>query len=167
MENMNRQKAYLIISCLFASSIAFSQIHQTISATGGNASGAGGSSISYTAGQIAYSLKGISDWTIAEGVQQPYEISTLRTTIENGEDITLKYEVFPNPARGFFKLTVNPFNDENIRFRLYDNKGLVLMDKKVESGETVITIDALLSTIYFLKVFRDDKEVKVFKIVKI
>lgn len=164
---MNKKKITFLIYALSISAATYTQIHQTIAATGGNASGTGGSSISFTVGQIAYGLKGSSEWSVSEGVQQPYEISVLKTSIESTEDITLEYKVFPNPVHDFFKLTVKPFHNEKMRYRLYNDNGLKLLDKKVESEETLISVDNFISTIYYLKIFIDNKEVKIFKIVKI
>jgi hypothetical protein len=74
--------------------------------------------------------------------------------------------VYPNPTSGFMKLIVESFDYENLRFRLYDINGVLLQDKKVESKETVISMESLSASIYFLKVTKENKEVKVFKIVK-
>jgi hypothetical protein len=64
------------------------------------------------------------------------------------------------------KLIIQPFGDENLRFRLYDLNGVLLQDKKVESEETEISLENLSSSMYFLKVIKDNMEVKTFKIIK-
>jgi hypothetical protein len=63
-------------------------------------------------------------------------------------------------------LIVESFDYENLRFRLFDINGILLQDKKVESKETEISMDNLSSSVYFLKVIKNNVEVKVFKIVK-
>jgi hypothetical protein len=152
----------LIFCCGFSS--AFLQGQEVISPTGGNATGSSGS-VSYTIGQILYSTFSGTNGSVVQGVQQPYEISIL-TAIENSEGITLDCMVYPNPTSGFMKLIVESFDYENLRFRLYDINGILLQDKKVESKETVISMESLSASIYFLKVTKENKEVKVFKIVK-
>ena len=136
----------------------------TTTTTGGTANGSGGS-VSYTIGQITYHTISGTNGSVAQGVQQPYEISVV-TAIDNTEGITLVYKVYPNPTRGLITLTIKPFYNENLRFRLYDLNGILLQDKKIESEETVISMLNHSSAIYFLKVLKDTKEVKIFKIVK-
>ena len=78
----------------------------------------------------------------------------------------LLMNVYPNPTSGSFKLTVRSPEDRNLRVRLYDMNGSLLQDKEIVSEETEIFIQDLSSTMYFLKVINNDKEIKVFKIVK-
>jgi hypothetical protein len=137
---------------------------EAIVTTGGTATGTGGSA-TYTAGQIVYSTISGTNGYIIQGVQQPYEISVV-TAIENAEDITLESILYPNPTEGSIKLVIKSFEDENMRFRLYDTNGLLLHDKKILDKETVISVDNLSPALYFLKVIKDKLEVKVFKIVK-
>ena len=141
------------------------EAQNTITTTGGNATGTGGT-VSYTVGQIANSTLSGTNGFITQGVQQPYEISVV-TGIDNTSSITLECIVYPNPTRGLIKLIVETLDHENLKFRLYDINGVLLQDKKVESRETEISMENLSSSIYFLKVIINNKEVKIFKIVKI
>jgi hypothetical protein len=140
------------------------QAQSTIPTTGGNATGTGGS-VSYTVGQVIYSTLSGTNGTVAQGVQQPFEISVV-TAIRNTEEISLDCLVYPNPTNGLTKLVFKSPDYENLRFRLYDINGVLLQDKKVESMETEISMENLSSSVYFLKVIKDNMEVKVFKIVK-
>jgi hypothetical protein len=161
---MTKKIKFLFVAFLCSIYVASLQGQSIIPATGGNATGSGGS-VSFTIGQITYQTLSGTSGTIAQGVQQPYEISVV-TVIENTEGITLEYKVYPNPTRGLITLTIKPYNNENLRYRLYDLNGLILQDKKVISDETEISMESLNPAIYFLKVLKDNKEVKVFKIVK-
>jgi hypothetical protein len=137
---------------------------ETIPAAGGTATGSGGK-VTYTVGQLVFNVITGTNFSIIQGVQQPYEIS-VATAIEGTEDITLECIVYPNPAEGFIRLVIKSFENENMRFRFYDMNGVLLQDKKIEDKETEISMYNLSSAIYFLKVIKDNKEVKVFKIVK-
>ena len=137
---------------------------ETIPATGGNATGSGGS-ISYTIGQITYQTLAGTTGTVAQGVQQPYEISVV-TAIDNTTNINIECTVYPNPTRGSLRLVVESSDYENLRFRLFNINGVLLKDYKVEARETEISLDDLSSSVYFLKVMNSNKELKVFKIVK-
>jgi len=77
---------------------------ETIPATGGNATSIGGS-VSYTVGQVTYNTFSGTNGTIAQGVQQPYEISVV-TAIRNTEEINLECLVYPNPTSGLVKLVL-------------------------------------------------------------
>ena len=151
----------LSLSCLSA---AIAQGQGTIPATGGTATGSGGS-VTYTVGQIADSVITGTNGFIIQGVQQPYEISTV-TAIEDTEDITLGYSVYPNPTEGIIRLVIKSFNEGDFRFQLYNLNGTVLQDKEVTDEETEISMENHASAVYFLRVLRDNREVKVFKIVK-
>jgi hypothetical protein len=160
-----KQKMRLLWSLLFfclCAGVAKGQ--GTVPATGGSATGAGGS-VTYTVGQVAFSVVTGTNGFIIQGVQQPYEISTV-TTIEDMEDITLEYSVYPNPTVGIIRLVIKSFNDGDFRFQLYNLNGTVLQEKKVTDEETEIALESHTSAVYFLRVIRDNIKVKVFKIVK-
>lgn len=150
----------LLVFCLC---LVIVQGQSTIPASGGNATGSGGS-VSYTVGQVTYQTFEGTTGTFAQGVQQPYEISVV-TAIENTEGIILEYKVYPNPAHGFIKLTIKPFDDGNFRYRLHDLNGILLKEKNIESEETEISLESFNPSMYFLKVLKDNQEVKVFKII--
>jgi hypothetical protein len=161
---MNPKIRLLCSLSLFCLSAAVAQGQGTIPATGGIATGTGGSA-TYTVGQVAYSVITGTNGFIIQGVQQPYEISTV-TAIEDTEDITLGYSVYPNPTEGIIRLVIKSFNDRDFRFQLYNLNGTVLQDKEVTDEETEISMESHKSAVYFLRVIRDNNEVKVFKIVK-
>ena len=140
------------------------QAQNTISASGGNASGSGGS-VSYSVGQIVYTSNTGTNGSAAQGVQQPYEISVV-TGIEEAKDISLEIMVYPNPATDFVKLMIKNYEVENLRYQLYDINGRLLQDNKVEGNETNIVMSNFLPATYFLKVTDNNKVVKTFKIIK-
>lgn len=135
-----------------------------ISATGGTATGTGGT-VTYTVGQVAFSTFTGTSGSVAQGVQQPWEISTV-TAIEKTEGITLEMSVYPNPTGGVLKLTIRDIDDKNLRYRLFDMNGLLLQDKKIDSEETEISLQDYSSTMYFLRIVNNKQDIKVFKIVK-
>jgi hypothetical protein len=135
-----------------------------IPATGGTAAGTSGT-VTYSAGQITYNTFMGAGSSIAQGVQQPYEISAV-TGIENTEDVTLEYVVYPNPTEGTVKLLIGSFNNGTYSFQLYDLNGKVLRGNVITDRETELSLESLSQAVYFLRVFRNSREVKVFKIVK-
>jgi hypothetical protein len=161
---MKRQWKTLCMFFLFGFRIAILQAQETIPVTGVTATGSGGS-VSYTVGQIANNMLAGTNGTSAPGVQQPYEISVV-TAIDNSPPIRLECRVYPNPTSGIVRLIFESNEYEDLRFRLYDITGALLQDKKIESIETEISLGNSSSSVYFLKVYKNNIELTVYKIVK-
>lgn len=135
-----------------------------VTTTGGNASGSGGSS-SYTVGQLGYTTNSGTTGSVAQGVQQPYEISIVNG-VEEAKEIELSCMLFPNPTSDFVNLKLNSYKVENIIYQIFDFNGKLLEYKKINGSETIIEMKKYSDAVYFLKVFQGDKELKTFKIVK-
>lgn len=154
----------MIVFCLFGCGATI-QAQNTIPASGGNASGDGGT-VSYSVGQVVYTTNtSVTSGSIAQGVQQPFEISVI-TAIEQAEDITLVCSVYPNPANDFLTLKVENYDNKSLSYRLFDANGKLLESKKVTGNETTISMANLLPNLYLLKVIDNQKEIKIFKIIK-
>jgi len=80
------------------------QAQTNVNATGGNASGNGGS-VSYSVGQVVYTTHKGSNGSVAQGVQQPYEISVAGIDEANG--ISLRVTVYPNPTTDYLTLEID------------------------------------------------------------
>jgi hypothetical protein len=162
---MMKLKKIKLCAILF-SGFALNQLiaQEVLTASGGNASGSGGSA-SYTVGQIAYNTYSGSNGSVAQGVQQPFEISVV-TAIEEGKEINLNCKVYPNPATYFLVLKVENLNKKNLSYQLYDSDGKLLELRKVESDETTISMENFKPSIYLLKVIQNNKDIKSFKIIK-
>jgi len=138
---------------------------QTVTTTGGNASGGGGS-VSYTVGQVAYTtITDATNGSIAQGVQQPYEISVV-TALEEAKNISLEFSVYPNPATDYLILKINGSVETPCMASLHNINGTILQTIKVETNETTIPMQGYSSGTYFLKITRANKEIKTFKIIK-
>lgn len=140
------------------------QAQTSVNATGGNASGSGGS-MSYSVGLIVYTTNTGTNVSVAQGVQQPYEISVV-TGIEEAKDINLSVSAYPNPTTDYLTLEVKEFELSNLRFQLYDMSGKLLQSEKITGTQTSIVMSNLVPAIYFVKVVQGNKEVKTFKIIK-
>ena len=71
---------------------------ESSTAAGGDATGIGGSS-SYTVGQVVYTTNTGTNGSLAQGVHQPYEIST--TLGINETTINLELSLYPNPTTNY------------------------------------------------------------------
>ncbi len=161
---MRCKKRKLIAIFLLGLGITGLQAQNAITATGGDASGSGGS-VSFTIGQIAYNTATNSNGSVAQGVQQPFEISEVSGLIES-KGITLQCSVFPNPTSDFLTLKIEGEMQIQYLVSLIDINGKMLVSKKTEGFETIISMKNLVPAVYFLKITQYDNEVKTFKIIK-
>ena len=136
---------------------------ETVPASGGDATGAGGTS-SYTIGQLVYTTNTGGSGSVSQGVQQLYEITTI-TEIEVSE-INLEFTAYPNPTENFLTLQIGDYGNEQLSYQLYDMRGKLLDNKQVLIKNTSISMQALPSSTYFLYVLDNNSLIKTFKIIK-
>lgn len=140
------------------------QAQEATLTTGGEASGSGGT-VSYSVGQVVYFTNTGTTGSVAQGVQQPYEISVV-TGIPEAKDISLSVSAYPNPTSDYLNLKVENYDNKNLSYQLFDINGKLLESKKIESNKTSIVMSNFVPATYFLKVTEGNKEVKTFKIIK-
>ena len=143
--------------------ITAAQAQQSTNASGGDASGSGGSA-SYSVGQVVYTTHTGSTGEVAQGVQQPYEISVV-TGLEE-KQISLNLQAYPNPTSDYLTLNVGNLELSNLNFQLFDLGGKIIESKKITNTTETFRMENLPNANYLLKVFNNDKEVKTFKIIK-
>ena len=100
------KKIYTLL--LFSLLGLFAMGQSAIVPLGGDAQGSTGS-VSYTVGQVVTQTAANSNGSIsvAEGVQQPYEIQTVG--VNDYPMITLNAKVYPNPTENMAQLELNGF----------------------------------------------------------
>jgi len=143
------------------------QAQESVNATGGNASGSGGT-VSYSVGQVVYTTNIGTNGSVAQGVQQPFEISVV-LAIEEAKGINLTVSAYPNPTTDYLTLEVDAsttLSIQSMAYQLYDMQGKLLQNEKITSNQTSIVMSNLVPTTYFVKVIESNKEVKTFKIIK-
>lgn len=164
---MKSKKLCLVALLLLLAGLTGVYAQETLSAAGGNASGSGGSA-SYSIGQAFYSTSSGTNGSVAQGVQQPFEISVL-SGIDEGTSINLVCTAYPNPTTDFLILKIDAStvpSTESLSYQLYDQIGKLLVSKRIEGNETSIDMKILVPAIYFLKVTGSNKTIKTFKIIK-
>ena len=153
----NTLQLILILACC----TVFGQ-QQAVSA-GGEATGSGGSS-SYSIGQIAQNYSIGSNGSLSEGLQQPFEFSTLGT--DNFPNIVLEMSTYPNPATRNVTLKIANLYSENLSYQIVDITCKQISEVKILNVETQISLENLNASIYFLIVNNQTKTIKTFKIIK-
>lgn len=161
---MKNNKHHLFF--LFITSASFFSGHsqENIVTSGGNATGAGGSS-SYSVGQITYTSQTGPGGIVTLGVQQPYEIVTLGN--DEFKEINLVMTIYPNPTIDLLNLVIADKEWNDLSCQLSDINGkIVSKNKNIITSETSISMQGLQNGIYFLAVTNGYKTLKTFKIIK-
>jgi len=162
---MRHKKLKLSAILLLGLGLTGLQAQTAVPATGSNASGSGGT-VSYSVGQVVYTTNtGGSNGSVAQGVQQPFEISVV-TGLEEAKGINLSVSAYPNPTTDFLNLKIENYDNTNLSYQLFDISGKLLETKKLEGNQTNIVMSNLVPATYFVKVTDGNKEVKTFKIIK-
>ncbi len=130
---------------------------------GGDATGTGGK-VSYSVGQIAYTYASGANGSVSQGMQQPFEISTLGN--DDFPTIILEMNVFPNPTTNNAILKIGDFSTENLSYQLVDVTGKIISNNRISNSETQINMENLNATLYFLKVTNQNTTIKTFKVIK-
>ncbi|MFZ4739613.1 MAG: T9SS type A sorting domain-containing protein [Bacteroidales bacterium] len=161
---MRHKKLKLSSVLLLGLGLTGLQAQESTNATGGNASGSGGS-VSYSFGQLISTTNTGTNGSVVQGVQQPFEISVV-IGIEEATGISLSVSAYPNPTTDFLTLEVKDFELSNLYYQLYDLQGKLLQSEKIMGKQKSIVMINLAPATYFVKVVKGDKEIKSFKIIK-
>jgi len=152
---------FLLLNLLFYDSVA----QETTSTAGGTINSDGGS-ISFTVGQVTNLYLTESNGSVAQGVQQPYEIFLI-TGIDEAKAVTLDFQVYPNPVQDFLKLKIQDLNLENLIWKIYDSSGKLLNTDRVSAIETLIPMTNYASGVYLFSVLnKNNLQYKTFQIIK-
>ena len=158
----NKSKPILLLaSGLLWASLA--QAQESANASGGDATGSGGT-IAYSIGQVVYTTYTGSSGSVAQGVQNAYEIFTVDI-----EETTLSISLiaFPNPTADNLTLQISDFNKEKLTYQFFDIGGKLLSHGQVTGQQTEINTSSLPPATYFINVLnQEDKKVQSFKIIK-
>lgn len=160
---MNKKTA-LFATLLLGFGLTAANAQESANASGGEASGSGGT-VSYSIGEIVYVTDQGSNGSVAQGVQQPFEISVV-LGLEEASGISLNLSAYPNPATDWLILKADHYDNESLSFQLFDLNGRLLLNNRVHANETSITMLDYQFGVYLLKVFNYNKEIKTFKILK-
>jgi hypothetical protein len=162
---MSPKKLILLAVFYFSIGLLCVNAQGELTASGGEAAGSGGT-VSYSVGQLVCTTDEGSNGSIAPGVQQPYEISEIKSDPNNVLDITLECRVYPNPTTDFLTLNIDNLVNKKLYYILYNNSGSVIGNKEIKDSETIIDMTNLVSSLYFLKIIEGQRELKTFKIIK-
>ena len=133
---------------------------RSVNCNGGDVTGKSGS-MSYTVGQIDYSIIESVSGQASLGVQQPVEL------IKSGETMTLSCVVYPNPANTELHLQSDDSDYQLFNYSLFDLEGRLLVRENGVSINKSIQIEKLPTGTYVLYVSNAKKDELTCKFVKI
>ena len=161
---MKHKNFKLIALLLFGYSLAGLQAQEAFTASGGEAVGSGGS-VSYSVGQLVNTTNYGEDGSVAQGIQQPYEISII-VGLEEAKGIKLICTAYPNPTTDLLKLKVENYDLDDLSYFLFSMNGNLLESNKIREKETSISMIEYQRGTYFLKILSKEIETKTFAIIK-
>lgn len=122
--------------------------------------------LSYSVGQVFYSTNTYSDFSVIEGVHQPYDISTIFTSND-----LLKTEIiinaYPNPTSDELNIYIANYENNKMTLQFFDALGKLIETRSILSDKTSINMRDLPASSYFVRIFENNKELKVFRVIKL
>lgn len=161
---MKHSRFTICTMLLFGIGLTGLQAQETNPTTGGETSGSGGT-ISYSVGQVVYTTNTGTDGSVAQGVQQPYEISVV-SGIEQATGINIECIVYPNPVTDYLQLKIEDYQFDNLMYQLFDTDGKMIKTEKIITAQTKINTENIVQGNYLLRIVDNDKAIKTFKVIK-
>ena len=150
-----------LLAFLLSMTISVIYAQEAVLTTGGDVSSSSGS-VSYSIGQVVYTTNSNTDGTVSQGVQQAFEIFTLKIE-DNQLDVLLS--VYPNPTSNHINLRIDNQLRNDLSFKLYDLRGRLLRQGDITDKITQIDMQNLQSASYLINILHDHKRVKSFKVI--
>ena len=154
-------KSFFMLASLCLSVSLHAQ--EGFSASEGQALGAAGSS-SYTVGQVVYTTHAGSNGSVAQGVQQTYDIIALLGA--EISDINLELVAYPNPTQETLTLKIDNYKKESLTYQLYDLQGKLWDSQSLKGAQSQLDMKNLAVGTYLLSIQDEDALIKTFRIIK-
>jgi hypothetical protein len=142
--------------------ITIVQAQQATTATGGDASGSGGTA-AYSMRQVVYITYSDTNGSVRQDLKVAYEILTVGIAELN---FNISLQAYPNPTTDYLTLNLGEAELSKLNFQLLDINGKVVASKKITSTTETIRMENLASATCFFKVVNNNQTVKTFKIIK-
>ncbi|MBI5540743.1 MAG: T9SS type A sorting domain-containing protein [Bacteroidia bacterium] len=134
---------------------------QEVVSSGGDFHKTPSGSVSYTIGEPVIETYTNSSNVLTQGFNQTKLTVTEVSTLNN---LNIEVSAYPNPTQEFVIIKTSSFVDLN--YEVFDSKGRIIIMNDINESETSIKFNTVSTGIYFIKLFKYDKEIKTFKIEK-
>jgi len=153
----------LVAFCLFG--FGTSLYGQAIISTAGEYTESESYSVSWTIGESFVQEYITDNLHFQEGFQQSYISVSVHNELK---ELDMEIKAYPNPTRDNLILSLDEaeFTKEKLAYRLLDLNGKMLVHKDIQTSRTIISLENYNPSIYFIKVYKNQTELKTFKIVK-
>jgi hypothetical protein len=159
-KNKSRPILLLAAGLLWAS---FAQGQESANVSGGDATGSGGT-VAYSIGQLVYTTNNGGNGSVAQGVQNAFEIFTVGI---KETELNISLTALPNPTTENLTLQISDYNNEKLSYQLFDMQGKQLSNGQITAQQTQINMNSLPTATYFINVVnRENKKVQSFKTIK-
>jgi len=160
---MKKTLSFLLVISMFCVGATKVNAQKVISTAGSFIENNYGS-LSWTLGEIAVETISNTDLILTQGFQQS------KLTVTGINIIPLiepDVKAFPNPSADYVNIKVgNAMKVGDWQYALFDQNGKKLIDKKLYSDFTKVSLGTLPDAIYFLRVSGGGYGTRIFKIVK-
>jgi hypothetical protein len=161
---MKNIKKIFFFQIFFALSFINIEAQNTLASIGGNATGSNGS-VSYTVGQVVFNTYTGTSGSVAQGVQQAFEIS-VATGVSEQSGLKLACAVYPNPVSNNLILRIENYNNSSLKYELCNSNSILVKKDKILNSETNIEMIGLIPAVYLLNILENNVLVASFKIIK-
>ena len=93
-------------------------------------------------------------------------METAYSEVAEGSRQSYRFSVYPNPTRDNVWLRIEEGESETLKYQLYDITGMMKKENKLEETETLIQMEHLAPSLYFLKIKKDKFTITLLKIIK-
>jgi len=120
-------------------------------------------SISYSIGQMFFESNSMNTSIFNHGVQQPNASANLNIFVI--EKMVIK--VYPNPVSEQIFISLNSKESSNLSYTLINLHGMTILNRPISNDISIIPIDFLPPSSYFLYVFDGLDQIGTYRIIKI
>ncbi|MFD1315891.1 T9SS type A sorting domain-containing protein [Namhaeicola litoreus] len=117
-------------------------------------------SLNATLGEIAIATDQSSEGIITQGFHQ----TNLSVLSVDDFDPQLKVSLYPNPSPDLFHIEMEDFTTAIVK--VYNVHGQLMLDQILDNNNSEVHTEQLKKGMYFLTVFKNDKPIKTYKILK-
>ena len=153
---------HLSILCLICFLPSVIQAQEIVTTSGGYGSSTS-AKVTWTIGEPVTETVAGTNSILTQGFNQGDLIITI---IKDPELSGLDIKAYPNPVSDNLKISVGDSELDYLDYILFDIRGQIIQKNKFAGAESEISIGKLAPSTYFLKIYKNNTEIAIFKIIK-
>ncbi len=161
-QKMKITTKHLALLCLVCFLSSVLQAQEVVTTTGGYGSSAS-AKVTWTIGEPVTETVAGTNSILTQGFNQGDLIITI---IKDPELSGLSIKAYPNPATDILKISVGDSELDYLDYILFDIRGQIIQKNKLKGAQSEIPMGNLAPSTYFLKIYKNNTEIAIFKIIK-